>query len=601
MCKLCGFASTCLLMLGLLFINVFAQTPNLRNFAPIDINQWKIWFTQEKTGSTIPDKAKWSGFFPQETAGLIYVDGLLWGGYVRDGREPALRVGGSYFYSGVHPGWIIKDGSPAEWARPVDPRNPRARIYRIRRDIFNIDPDSLRQDAASTFNIPLSQVTDDLADSLRQRYINDWNEWPADLGAPYYDRNQNGQYDPDYDEPGFLGADQLIWYVVNDASEVLPLQLFGSPPIGIELQVTIWAYRLGLSQTVFRRYRLINKSGATIDSMFVSIHATPDVGYFGDNLAGCDSAKSYAFVYNGYPHDKEFDFYNMAPPSVAYLLLQGPAVADSDTTGIIDFKRTPFVRNLPMTSFWLHQTGGSVPEPFPGIYEDGTLDMYAIMNGYARGGKGFYESFYPVSCCRNCPTTKFPGNGNPLTGEGDIDGSGCSLGPGVRYFFMNSGPFTMQPGDFQDIIVATVGALPDDIGDNYSSLKNLFRILNVVRKAYRYFPDFEAPSGPREKPPVARDTTKYYNFKLEEACPNPFKGNTLIKFQLHANIHVHLTIYNLLGQKIRTLFNGNPGKGEFAFRWDGRNESGTLVPSGIYLVQLKSNYLVRWGKILFLK
>ena len=55
-------------------------------------------------------------------------------------------------------------------------------------------------------------------------------------GAPYYDRNQNGRYDPDYGEPGILGTDQLLWYVVNDVNEAKVRALFGTLPTGMEVK-----------------------------------------------------------------------------------------------------------------------------------------------------------------------------------------------------------------------------------------------------------------------------------------------------------------------------------------------------------------------------
>jgi len=43
-------------------------------------------------------------------------------------------------------------------------------------------------------------------EQVRQQYEQDWNEWPGEWGAPYYDRNGNGVYDAGTDEPGLLNA-----------------------------------------------------------------------------------------------------------------------------------------------------------------------------------------------------------------------------------------------------------------------------------------------------------------------------------------------------------------------------------------------------------
>jgi len=193
---------------------------------------------------------------------------------------------------------------------------------------------------------------------LRNRYWQDAKEWPADLGAPYYDRNNNGVWDADYDEPGIAGADQLIWYVVNDLDAYKTERLLGSPPIGLEIQVTLWAYKEeggALANTVFKRYRIINKSAFPIDSMFISQWAETDLGDYSDDFVGCDSALNLGFTYNGKEHDKAFDVFSMSPPAVAYQLLQGPETGGGE--------------RLPMTSFWFHASGGSIPDPVLGAYE----------------------------------------------------------------------------------------------------------------------------------------------------------------------------------------------------------------------------------------
>ncbi len=553
--------------------------------APLDINQWTLWFSNQSTGTGgSPDK--WfSGYFPQGAAGVIYEDDVMWGGVVHDGRSPAIRVGGSGFRSGVIPGWIVKEGTPEAWPQPVSSSNLRVRIYRVRRDIFTVDVDSLRQDAAITFNLPVEQITEALLDSLRQRYIKDWNEWPVDLGAPFEDVDGDGQYDPQVDIPGLLGADQVIWYVVNDASVSKTLCFLGSPPLGIELQVTAWTYRWGLSQTIFRRYRLINKSGAVIDSMFFSQFSEPDLGDYGDNLAGCDSAANLGFVYNGQAHDALFDIYSMPPPSVGYLLLQGPVVKDDTSWGVIDFKPVYGVRNLPMTSFWLHQTGAGMPFPELGLYEKGTLNAYAIFNGYAGYWRGRLIPMYKVSPDKQI-VTKYMANGNPLTHQGDIDGEGNSMGPGVRYFFMNTGPFTMKPGEYQDIIVATIGALPNAVGDQYISLAHLFRMLGTIKKAYLEFLDYEnteftnvlrtlSPKGQGERPQLT-------------AFPNPFNQTVRLRLHLPAAGFARLEIFNVMGQKVRTIFVGQVSGAGKEFIWDGKDTQGRTVPSGLYFARIQS-------------
>ena len=79
------------------------------------------------------------------------------------------------------------------------------------------------------------------------------------------------------------------------------------------------------------------------------------------------------------------------------------------------------------------------------------------------------------------------------------------------------------------------------------------------------------------------------DFELHQNYPNPFNGQTQISFFVskNANEDVSLTIYNTLGQPIRHLLNGQKLTGETVQVWDGRDNSGKEVGSGIYLYELR--------------
>jgi hypothetical protein len=68
--------------------------------------------------------------------------------------------------------------------------------------------------------------------------------------------------------------------------------------------------------------------------------------------------------------------------------------------------------------------------------------------------------------------------------------------------------------------------------------------------------------------------------------PNPFRWITTISFQLTQTHRVHLEVYDLSGRVVRTLMDGSGRLGENRVTWDGRNEQGRLVPSGMYFCRL---------------
>lgn len=81
------------------------------------------------------------------------------------------------------------------------------------------------------------------------------------------------------------------------------------------------------------------------------------------------------------------------------------------------------------------------------------------------------------------------------------------------------------------------------------------------------------------------------SFALEQNYPNPFNGSTVITFSLDdqaaARIDTRLDVFNVLGQKIKTLQSGElPAQGSFSFTWDGTDNEGNGVASGVYFYRL---------------
>ena len=82
--------------------------------------------------------------------------------------------------------------------------------------------------------------------------------------------------------------------------------------------------------------------------------------------------------------------------------------------------------------------------------------------------------------------------------------------------------------------------------------------------------------------------TTVETFNLAQNFPNPFNPETEIRFSIEKDGAVQLTIYNNLGQKIRTLFNGSYSAGSHSVVWDGRDDVGQQVSSGMYFYRLNA-------------
>jgi len=91
-------------------------------------------------------------------------------------------------------------------------------------------------------------------------------------------------------------------------------------------------------------------------------------------------------------------------------------------------------------------------------------------------------------------------------------------------------------------------------------------------------------------------------FNLKQNHPNPFNPSTTISFSLKQNSPaLELNIYNLKGQKVKNLFSGKLEKGDHSLVWDGKDESGLGVGSGIYFYRLSDGKNTQQRKMILMK
>jgi hypothetical protein len=319
-------------------------------------------------------------WFPRGTENTcVYASGL-WVGCQIGGK---IHITAGSFAQEYGPGPILADGS---WADAADPRHKVYKIYK-------------------------GDVTSD-----------DYLNWPDDLGAPV-----------DAEGKPLLIGDQTLWCVYNDADPALHVTDEGSagetPPLGIEVQQTTFAFdwKGALGNTVFIKFKVINKGENRLDSTYVAVWADPDLGGSGDDYVGCDTDLSMGFVYNATNGDQ---LYGSNPPAVGYDFFQGP-MGDLG-------------QELPMVSFNKY-INGTDPRT--------ARESYNYMRGLNLDG----------SRMRNPLTgefTTFAVSGDPVANSGWLDSD-----PADRRFMLNSGPFTMAPGDTQEVVIGiVVGQGSDRIG-----------------------------------------------------------------------------------------------------------------------------------------
>jgi hypothetical protein len=116
-----------------------------------------------------------------------------------------------------------------------------------------------------------------------------------------------------------------------------------------------------------------------------------------------------------------------------------------------------------------------------------------------------------------------------------------------------------------------------------------------------YFDDLTLTrvAGTTSVEPVAEGVPKVY--ELSNNYPNPFNPSTQIQYAVPRASNVSLVIYNVLGQQVRTLVDAPQNAGRFTVTWDGRDNLGHVVGSGVYFYRLNAGETSLVKKMLMLK
>jgi len=91
------------------------------------------------------------------------------------------------------------------------------------------------------------------------------------------------------------------------------------------------------------------------------------------------------------------------------------------------------------------------------------------------------------------------------------------------------------------------------------------------------------------------------SYSIEQNYPNPFNPNTIIRYSLPEKTHVRLKVFDTLGREVRVLFDGEQLRGEQQTSWNGRDNSGRLVASGVYFYRIETDAFRKTTKMLFIE
>ncbi|MCB2203692.1 T9SS type A sorting domain-containing protein [bacterium] len=452
---------------------------------------------------------------------VMYEDGFVIGAR----QSGTLHIGGSTYVNALQAGNILASGQAS------NPGSPIHRVYHV--------GDYTSQEFAH------------LSSAQQSAFRIDFLEWPVDLGAPWIDGDSNGRYEPDFDawmagtpgtdKPDFRGK-EMCWYVSNDLDGARAASLYGTMPMGIEVQVLAWTGTGDpvSENTIYVSFTMINKGTADLTDCYIGRWADPDVGDAFNDLVGIDTSLVAMYAYNGEPLD---DIYDMQPPAVGVIWLQtaiAPAMGSRARYG--NGWREGY-RNVPLSSFAFYINGD--PD-----YQDpelgsalGAPQMYNYLSGRLYDGSAYID---PTTS----KATRFPLTGDPGTGLGWVDG--LLHEPGDRRMLSACGPFTVAVGDTQQVVCAT------SIG---TGVTPLLAVQQLLDNAYRLRRSYQTM-----RPMLALTDTRY---QLSWPAEDAFELTTYVQAEAGQNLEAILRAP------------GSTELGRFPLRDDGQHGDGA-AGDGLY-------------------
>ncbi len=91
------------------------------------------------------------------------------------------------------------------------------------------------------------------------------------------------------------------------------------------------------------------------------------------------------------------------------------------------------------------------------------------------------------------------------------------------------------------------------------------------------------------------------DFALSQNYPNPFNSETWFEYQLPEDCEVRIAVFDLLGKSVQTLLHEKQSRGYYTRQWDGKTDAGEPVPSGIYLLYLKTEQFTQLRRMTVLR
>jgi hypothetical protein len=267
---------------------------------------------------------------------------------------------------------------------------------------------------------------------------------------------------------------------------------------------------------------------------------------------------------------------DLGAPDSVMLKTSRPAVGADDSTLVVDL--------------WVWSDSQEiVGATFGWDWDNANLQLDSAVGiaGYTSPAPFTYCLYYVAGSLAQSNTTKsFVINAASFTGTG-VDPSG-DWAKWASYYF------TLTDWNASDSIV---------IDSSMAATPNTWKMLAAGIPGADVIPVWTGPLVIKD-PSDANDGVDLevpMNYSLAQNYPNPFNPTTTIGFALPMAGDVKLDVFNLLGQKVKTLVNTEMLAGEHKVVWDGTTDAGTRVASGVYFYRLSTDQFTDTKKMLMLK
>ncbi|MCS7028193.1 MAG: T9SS type A sorting domain-containing protein [Bacteroidia bacterium] len=371
---------------------------------------------------------------------------------------------------------------------------------------------------------------------------------------PYFDKNNNGKYEPEQGEYPIIKGDQAIWSIYCD-----DMRNMDTSAMKIEVHQLAYVYNCPtdsiLQNTLFMERTIYNRSNQTYYQVLVGDFCDPDIGMASDDADGCDSTLHLGYAYNFDNFDETSAGYWNYPPAVGIVILDRDMYAYKS-----HYKDFSMCTTLPMT--------------YQGVYN-------VLQGKYTTGAPTYNNGSNGCLNTTGSYITRYQFSGDPETNTGWLFYDAFPSGRDVKFYISTGFYPVLEPNQSIQYNSAYIFARTHQLGKNRNSVTILKNYAANIR--YRYQNNLLQPCTQYS---VITDEVKPIVY---EVYPNPIQD--ILNVEIHSpslEQGVQITIMDMLGKPQLTYFTTQTYS----------TLSMGNLSKGLYIIQIQDKKQVVYTKVI---